>query len=266
MKWLLSLFIVSGFSFSAKAEPNFFAYAKCSIRCGAQTQASTYTSNESVFSAETPLRSTANGGLTPLLTLRLGNLADDLCLQTAIRECRGVMAISSLTTLSIHSGGWSAPLPFDCSKKRGCILSPYDQSSIHRIKIATKTQGAVIQQSPLETLLPHYGVNFFSRPLDCQKKIRAHACFGDCMTDDSSCGHRKNGYSLTLVTPSYLGKSDVDVCADELLSLLNTRHLSQSLRSMACRRYFFEKFVASKDFFETTCAAVRYTIPDCDQI
>ena len=232
-----------------------FVTAQCSIQCKTETSARVIFSGKGIFNPQTSLRKVANGGMPPLLTQRLSLLGDDLCLAAAEKTCGDKNAIIQLKPLSLRSLRWQAPLPFDCSQKRGCILSPYDAHFKNQLAYAPSA-GPLADELRFSTIPP-------SPLAQCHHSIRAKACYGDCTSNHPACSGTGD-YVDTLLTPEYFGKSKEVMCADGLERFLSSARTPRALRPMLCRRYFFEQLVLQKNQ-NLSCAAIRFTIPDCDQ-
>jgi hypothetical protein len=205
----------------------------------------------------------ANGNLVPHLSFRLQLLGDQSCLTLASSTCGSAEKIERVEAKKLVSGSWEAALPLDCKKSRGYVLSPYDVQFKNSLDLVSTAHAPSWSDDPDRAFRGPRNAQLSPSYPSCVHPIRAHVCYGDCMSNDAQARAKSSAdWPETLMTPTYEGEDNVSVCGDELFLKFSTNPAPQAVRVLACRKFFYEK-MAQQESDATSCSAYRADLPDC---
>ena len=180
----------------------------------------------------------------------------DICLEKAQGACKDYQNIETLSFDKVESGDWSLERFPTCQDKE-ITLSPFNNSlKVNRILnhfpvLKNLTQNDAASLSDLK--LPPKN----KKVKKCKKKIKGSICFGDCVEMSSK------EFVETLGTQEPLGKSDLEVCGDELHAELSKLNATPAVRKTLCDSYFWNTVIHDQTNIYRSCAAIRGTV-DCE--
>lgn len=180
----------------------------------------------------------------------------DICLEKAQSACQNYQNIETLSFEKVESGDWSLDR-FPTCQDKGITLSPFNNNlKVNRILnhfplVKHLSQNDVSSATVLKLQAKTENVK------KCQKKIKGSICFGDCVDMSSK------EFVETLGTQEPLGKSDLEVCGDELHAELSKLNATQAVRKTLCDSYFWNSVIHDQTNLYRSCAAIRGSV-DCD--
>lgn len=203
------------------------------------------------------------------LGVSLKSWIQDICLEKSLASCQSYSNISEVDYESAESGDWKMTRFPGCDEQDS-LRSPFDDE-IKASRLKNLSKISMISSSNETYLLPgtnedialasvHFPSDKQSTPLkNCKKIIKGSLCYGDCVDLNSK------QYFETLATKEPLGRSDVEICGDDLFKVLEKKSLSSGVKKTICDSYFWNTLIHDQKNTYRSCAAIRGSV-DCSQL
>jgi hypothetical protein len=193
----------------------------------------------------------------------------DICLGSAMKICKELKNISKSELERLESGSWVLKQFPGCDEKES-IRSPFDNNAKSKMLPQLSQQSGpnkVIEDYSIPGLnlkIPHSEVHFIADNVakglkNCQKKIKASICYGDCVDLESS------EMGETLATKEPFGRSEVEICGDDLVKIFLQMNPSEQIKKTICDSFFWSTLIHDQSNTYRTCSALRGTV-DCSQL